>query len=308
MKKTVKARIAALAMILVMVAAVSATAFADGPQCSKSQQMGGPPQGSMQMNGGPQMGNMIGDPLGDMGNAPHGSFGQGNQMGDFDQNWPMEGQQHLEKPEGEEDRTPPADGQQPPEKPEGEEDRTPPTDGQQPPEKPEENEHPENGQQPPEKPEDEDMTPSEVQSRPMEPNGMDPMNKIISAVNKLEDEDAKANIESLMQAHLEAMEAERNAEGDNARTEAAEALAAAQEALDKALAAAGIEINSDQQPPEKPGVDELPENGQQPLEKPEGKNMTTPDQAQNGALHEDEQTMFRLFQQFLAWLKGNNAA
>lgn len=288
MKKTVKTRIAAMAMILVMVAAVSATAFADGPQGGMPQQMGGAPQGGMQMNGGPQMGNMNGGPQEDMGNAPQGSFGQGQQMGDFNQNPPMDGQQPSEKPEGGEDRTRPADGQRPPEKPEG-------------------NEFHENGQQPPEKPEGEDMTPPVGQNRPMEPNGMDPMNKIISAVNNLEDEDAKANIESLMQAHLEAMEAERNAEGDTARAEAAEALAAAQEALDKALADAGIEINKDQQPPEKLAGDELPQNTQQPPEKPEGEDMTRPEKTQNGALPEDEKDMFRLFQQFLDWLKGNNA-
>ena len=288
MKKTVKTRIAAMAMILVMVAAVSATAFADGPQGGMPQQMGGAPQGGMQMNGGPQMGNMNGGPQEDMCNVPQGSFGQGQQMGDFNQNPPMDGQQPSEKPEGGEDRTRPADGQRPPEKPEG-------------------NEFHENGQQPPEKPEGEDMTPPVGQDRPMEPNGMDPMNKIISAVNNLEDEDAKANIESLMQAHLEAMEAERNAEGDTARAEAAEALAAAQEALDKALADAGIEINKDQQPPEKLVGDELPQNTQQPPEKPEGEDMTRPEKTQNGALPEDEKDMFRLFQQFLDWLKGNNA-
>lgn len=272
MKKTVKTRIAAMAMILVMVAAVSATAFADGPQGGMPQQMGGAPQGGMQMNGGPQIGNMNGGPQEDMGNAPQGSFGQGQQMGDFNQNQPMDGQQPSEKPEGGEERTRPADGQRPPEKPEGE-----------------------------------DMTPPVGQNRPMEPNGMDPMNKIISAVNNLEDEDAKANIESLMQAHLEAMEAERNAEGDTAHAEAAEALAAAQEALDKALADAGIEINKDQQPPEKLAGDELPQNTQQPPEKPEGEDMTRPEKTQNGALPEDEKDMFRLFQQFLDWLKGNNA-
>ena len=156
-----------------------------------------------------------------------------------------------------------------PEMPEDAEDRTLPSD--------EENRQsrPMNGQQPPEG------------NRPMDPGGMDPMNQILSAVNELEDEDVRANIEALMQTHLDAMEAERNAEDDDARAEAAEAVAAAQDALSKALSAAGIDIGM-----------EAPD-GQQPPEKPEGENPSPP---------QDEQGMFRLFEQFLEWLKENNAA
>lgn len=277
MKKTLKTRIAAAAMALIMVVALSATAFADGPQ-------GGPQMGGMQqqMNGGPQGGMQMPQGGFDQG-APQGNFGQdqqmsgGPQMGGFNQNGPMNGQQPPEKPDGE-DMTPP-DGQQPPEKLEGDEDRTPPADGQ-------------NG--------------------PMGPGGMDPMNQIISAVNELENEDAKANIESLMKAHLDAMEAERNAEDDNARAEAAEAVAAAQEALNEALAAAGIEVSMDQQPPEKPDGEDMtppekpegeapPANDQQPPEKPDSEDMTPPE------INEDKADMFNLFQQFLEWLKGNSA-
>ncbi|MCR5135719.1 MAG: hypothetical protein K6C12_01275 [Oscillospiraceae bacterium] len=119
MKKTMKTRITAAAMALIMVVALSATAFADGPQGSRQRGGNGPvngaPQGGMQM---PQGGF-------DQG-APQGGFGQdqqmsaGPQIGRFDQNGPGNGQQPPEKPEGDEDRTPPADGQQPPEKPEGE--------------------------------------------------------------------------------------------------------------------------------------------------------------------------------------------
>ena len=293
MKKTLKTRIAATAMALIMVVALSATAFADGPQGGPQmggmqQQMNGGPQGGMQMpqgrfdqgapqggfgqdqQGAPQMGGM-------QGNPSQGNFGQDQQMGGFNQNGPMNGQQPPEKPDSE-DMTPP-DVQQPPEKLEGDEDHTPPADGQ-------------NG--------------------PMGPGGMDPMNQIISAVNELENEDAKANIESLMKAHLDAMEAERNAEDDDARAEAAEAVAAAQEALNEALAAAGIEVSMDQQPPEKPDGEDMtppekpegeapPANGQQPPEKPDNEDMTPPE------INEDKADMFNLFQQFLEWLKGNSA-
>ena len=55
--------------------------------------------------------------------------------------------------------------------------------------------------------------------------------------------------------------------------------------LDEALAAAGIEVSMDQQPPEKP----------------DGEDMTPPE------INEDKADMFNLFQQFLEWLKGNNA-
>lgn len=291
MKKTMKTRITAVVMTLIMAVAFSATAFADGPQgvpqMGGNGPMNGAPQGGMQMpqggfdqgaphggfghdqQGAPQMGGMQGSPS-------QGNFGQDQQMGGFIQNGSMNGQQPPEKPDGE-DMTPP-DGQQPPEKLEGDEDRTPPADGQ-------------NG--------------------PMGPGGMDPMNQIISAVNELENEDAKANIESLMKAHLVAMEAERNAEDDDARSEAAEAVAAAQEALDEALAAAGIEVSMDQQPPEKPDGEDMtppekPEgeaphaNGQQPPELQDGEDMTPPE------INEDKADMFNLFQQFLEWLKGNN--
>lgn len=275
MKKTLKTRIAATAMALIMVVALSATAFAHGPQGGPQmggmQQMNGGPQGGMQIpqggfdqgaqqgsfgqdqQGAPQMGGMQGSPS-------QGNLGQDQLMGGFNQNGPMNGQQPPEKLEGDEVRTPPADGQ--------------------------------NGS--------------------MGPGGMDPMNQIISAVNELENEDAKANIESLMKAHLDAMEAERNAEDDDARAEAAEAVAAAQEALDEALAAAGIEVSMDQQPPEKPDGEDMtppekpegeapPANGQQPPEKPDSEDMTPPE------INEDKADMFNLFQQFLEWLKGNNA-
>ena len=132
MKKTKKAKIYAVTLSLIIILALSATAFAEGPKGSpqmdrmqSGQQMNGP-QGDMQMNA-PQDGfpsdRQPGDFSQDMPNgAPQGSFGENG------------GQQPPEKPEGEE---PPADGQQPPEKPEGEEGQSLPSNSQQPPEVPE---------------------------------------------------------------------------------------------------------------------------------------------------------------------------
>ena len=309
MKKTAKTRIAAAAMTLVMLTSLSAVAFADGPQ-------GGPQMGGMQMNqqmgGNGPMGGMQGAPSqGGFGQdqqmgvpqdgfgqdqqmgAPQGGFGQDQQMGapqgGFDQDQqtgaPQDGfgqDQQMGAPQG-------GFGQdQQMGAPQGGFDQNEPMNGQQPPEM--------NGQK--------------------MPGGMDPMNQIISAVNSLEDEDVKANIEALMKEHLDAMEAERNAEDDNARADAAEAVAAAQTALDEALTAAGIEITMEapngQQPPELPDDENMtpPANGQQPPEKPEGEDIISSvnGQAQNASLSENDQGMFRLFQQFLEWLKGNNAA
>ena len=283
MKKTAKTRIAAAAMTLVMLTSLSAVAFADGPQ-------GGPQMGGMQMNqqmgGNGPMGGMQGAPSqGGFGqdqqmDAPQGGFGQDQQMGA-----PQEGfgqDQQMGAPQG-------GFGQdQQMGAPQGGFDQNGPMNGQQPPEM--------NGQK--------------------MPGGMDPMNQIISAVNSLEDEDVKANIEALMKEHLDAMEAERNAEDDNARADAAETVAAAQTALDEALTAAGIEITMEapngQQPPELPDDENMtpPANGQQPPEKPEGEDIISSvnGPAQNASLSENDQGMFRLFQQFLEWLKGNNAA
>ena len=84
-------------------------------------------------------------------------------------------------------------------------------------------------------------------------NGFDPINAIFDAVNALEDETVKANIESLMQAEFDAIVAEREAEDKDA---AAAAVTAAREALQAALAEAGIEFTmpemGDQQSPEIP--------------------------------------------------------
>lgn len=89
-------------------------------------------------------------------------------------------------------------------------------------------------------------------------NGFDPIGSILEAVNALNDETVKANIEALLQAELDAMEAEREATDKEA---AAETVAAAREALQAALAEAGIEFTmpemggqfNGQQPPEMPG-------------------------------------------------------
>ena len=213
MKKTNKAKVFAVTLSLIIILALSATAFAEGPKGSpqmdrmQSGQQMNAPQDGMQMNG----------PRGDMQmNGPQGGFPTDRQPGDFSQDMQSGapqgsfgengGQLPPEKPEGEE---PPVDGQQPPEKPEGEEGRTPPSDG--------ENGFGPNGQMP--------------------RGDRDPMSQIFSAVNELEDEEVKANIESLMQAHRDAMDAERNAEDDDARAAAAEATAAARDALNEALTA-----------------------------------------------------------------------
>ena len=83
--------------------------------------------------------------------------------------------------------------------------------------------------------------------------GQDPINAMFDAVNALEDETVRANIEALMQAEFDAIVAERDAEDKEA---AAEAVAAAREALQAALAEAGIEFTfpelGGQQPPELP--------------------------------------------------------
>ena len=132
MKKTKKAKIYAVTLSLIIILALSATAFAEGPKGSpqmdrmqSGQQMNGP-QGDMQMNA-PQDGfpsdRQPGDFSQDMPNgAPRGAFGENGS------------QQPPEKPEGEE---PPVDGQQPPEKPEDGEGQSLPSNSQQPPEKPE---------------------------------------------------------------------------------------------------------------------------------------------------------------------------
>lgn len=189
MKKTNKTRILAVTLSLIVILALSASAFAEGPQGGFGQgqqmsapqsgfgqdwQMGNAPQGGMQQ-GGPQDSFRQGRQTGDLGRgmqtgAPQGGFGLND------------GQQPPEKPEGEEDRMPPSDvengcsrnermsGQEPPEMPEGDE---PPVDGQVPPEMPEGTEPPADGQEPPEKPEgDEDRTPpSDGQQLPEKPAG-----------------------------------------------------------------------------------------------------------------------------------------
>ena len=114
-----------------------------------------------------------------------------------------------------------------------------------------------NGQQPPEMPNGEaPQGGMNGQNGPKGGPGMggqDPINAMFDAVNALEDETVRANIEALMQAEFDAIVAERDAEDKEA---AAEAVAAAREALQNALAEAGIEFTfpelGGQQPPELP--------------------------------------------------------
>ena len=308
MKKTIQAHaprlITAVVLSLVMIVALSAAAYADAPQ-------GGPQDGFGwdQQMGGPQ-GGLSG--IGSMAGQEPPEMPEGDDIGmppfsgesGFGGNGETNGQEPPEKPEGDESRMPPfgeesgfggngeTDGQEPPEKPEGDEDRTPPADS-------------ENGF---------------GGNRPMDRDGRDPMNRIITAVNELEDEEVRSDIESLMKAHLDAMKAERNAEDDEARAEAAQAVEAARDALNQALTDAGIdgmEAPADgQELPERPegNGDSMPPadignrfdrnsgiGGRQQSEKPEGET-----QAEIPELSEDENGMYRLFQQFLEWMKGNS--
>ena len=186
MNKTIKTRIIAAAMTLLLVAGLSTSAFAEGPQGGLTQNEFGQNQQMSSQQGGMQM-----------GGAPQGSFSQN-------------GQQPPEKPEGDEDRTPPTDGengfgqngpmngQQPPEKTEGDEDRTPPTDG--------ENgfgqNGPMNGQQPPEKPEgDEDRTPPADGENGFDKN--DPMNGQQPPTDNLQETESARDLFSLFQRFLE---------------------------------------------------------------------------------------------------------
>ena len=91
MKKAMKTRIASVVLALVMIAALSATAFADGPQ------------------GGPQMGNFQQDRQ--MGDPQQDSFRQDRQMGDPQQGGFGQNQQSPEIPEGDEGRAAPSDGE-----------------------------------------------------------------------------------------------------------------------------------------------------------------------------------------------------
>lgn len=64
-------------------------------------------------------------------------------------------------------------------------------------------------------------------------------------------------------------------------------------------------------PPEGESLQSGPMKGQLPLEGPnDAEDMTPPEkpEGENQSLPQNEQDMFRLFQQFLEWLKENNAA
>lgn len=214
-------KIAAIVLGLVMVVVFSATAFADGPMGSGPA--GGPQGGQMQMGGGP-----MGGPRGGQMQMGGSSMGR-PQDGQMQQGWQQgNGQQATEMPNGEASQGSfEQNGQQPPELPSG---KTPQRGFEQ------------NGQQQAV----DGLTPPQgarngqnghMGSREMA--GQDPINAMFDAVNAIEDETVKANIEALMQAEFDAIVAERDAEDKDA---AAEAVAAAREALQAALAEAGIEF------------------------------------------------------------------
>ena len=107
MKKTKKAKIYAVTLSLIIILALSATAFAEGPKGSpqmdrmQSGQQMNAPQGDMQMDA----------PQGDMQmNGPQTGFPSGRQPGDFSQDMPNGAPQGSFGENG---------GQLPPEKPEG---------------------------------------------------------------------------------------------------------------------------------------------------------------------------------------------
>ena len=204
-------KIAAITLALVMVVAFSASAFADGPM--GNGHMGGPQDNQMQIGGGP-----MGGP-------------QDNQM--------QMGRGTMDRPQN--------NAQQPPEMPNGETPQgTFEQNNQQPQEMPSA-EVPQGGfeQNGPQTTVD-DMTPHRgagngQNARMGAPRmgSQDPINAMFDAVNAIEDETVKANIEALMQAEFDAILAERDAEDQGA---AAEAVTAAREALQAALAEAGIEF------------------------------------------------------------------
>ena len=122
------------------------------------------------------------------------------------------------------------------------------------------------------------------------------MDQFMAAMNGIEDEEVKANLEGLMQSYLDALDAERKAEDEDARTEASEAVAAAKDALDEAFADAGIELSvpdchrgHGKQPGEVSGQPEAP--SEPPADEQPPENMS-----------DDE--MFQLFQQFMDWMKN----
>ena len=122
------------------------------------------------------------------------------------------------------------------------------------------------------------------------------MDQFMTAMNGIEDEKVKANLEGLMQSYLDALDAERKAEDDDARTEASEAVAAAKDALDEAFAAAGIDVSV-------PDVHR--EHGKQQGEgsaQPEAPSEPPTAGQQPDTMSDEE--LFQLFQQFMDWMKN----
>ena len=122
------------------------------------------------------------------------------------------------------------------------------------------------------------------------------MDQFMAAMNGIEDEEVKANLEGLMQSYLDALDAERKAEDDDARTEASEAVAAAKDALDEAFAAAGIDVSV-------PDVHR--EHGKQQGEgsaQPEAPSEPPTAGQQPDTMSDEE--LFQLFQQFMDWMKN----
>lgn len=258
-----KKHIIAVVIILVMIAALSVTAFADGPQMGgQAPQMGGQ---------APQMGS------------------QGSQMGGTQQSGQMRGF-HDRLPSG---------GQQAPDQQTAPDENGQagfPADG--------ERMRGRNGFDRQTTPDENGQADVPAGGGPMRGrNGFSrgnhqsrAMDQFMAAMNGIEDEEVKANLEGLMQSYLDALDAERKAEDDDARTEASEAVAAAKAALDEAFAAAGIDVSVS---------DGHREHGKQQSEgsaQPEAPSEPPVDEQPIDTMSDEE--MFQLFQQFMDWMKN----
>ena len=243
-----KKHIIAVVIVLVMIAALSVTAFADGPQMGEQapQMSGQSPQMGRQS---PQMGEQapqMGEQAPQMGGQAPQMGGQNPQMGERRQ---MKGRNGFDQ-----QTAPDENGQA----------SIPADDGQM---------RGHNG----------------FGRGNRQPLAMDQF------MNGIEDEEIKANLEGLMQSYLDALDAERNAEDEDARTEASEAVTAAKDALDEAFAEAGIELSV---------PDSHRGHGKQQTEASDQAEPPADEQPPEmpGNMSEDE--MFQLFQQFMDWMKN----
>ena len=134
------------------------------------------------------------------------------------------------------------------------------------------------------------------QNRPeMEDNGVD---AILKTLSEMEDSDTKTNLQALMDAHRDAIDAERKAADETARKEASAAVDTARENLNKALKEAGLDLQM-----KAPSTDELAkkEETKPAADSEQTAVKPTAEGEQKASLPEDPQG---LFQKFLQWLKS----